>query len=346
MIDELLARNEVRDILIDYVGEDPDEPGTFNATGMYDYLAQMRMLAGSKARDENIAIVVAAGEILFGSQPPGTIGGDSTAALLRRALNDDSVKAVVLRVDSPGGSAFAAELIREEVVALREAGKPVVASMGSVAASGGYSIAMDADHVLASPTTITGSIGVFGMFPTYQRTLETVGISTDGVGSTPFAGELRPDREMSEETKQLFQLFVEDTYDDFITGVADSREMGKQQVDEVAQGKVWTGVDALGHGLVDQLGTFEDAVLVAADLAGLEDDEYGLKTIEQKMSPGQQLIVDIIGAGAKAGLDLSGWIRQPNGLEELAGSLAEKTKLMLRFNDPKGIYAHCFCEID
>jgi protease-4 len=184
------------------------------------------------------------------------------------------------------------------------------------------------------------------MFPTYQRTLETVGISTDGVGSTPFAGELRPDREMSEETKQLFQLFIEDTYDDFITGVADSREMDKREVDEVAQGKVWTGVDALGHGLVDQLGSFEDAVLVAADLAGFEDDEYGLKAIEQKMSPGQQLIVDIIGAGAKAGLDLSGWIRQPNGLEELAGSLAKKTELMLRFNDPKGIYAHCFCEID
>ena len=346
LIDELLARNEVRDILIDYVGEDPDEPDAFSATGMYDYLAQMRMLAGSKAKDENIGVVVAAGEILFGSQPPGTIGGDSTAALLRRALNDDSVKAVVLRIDSPGGSSFAAELIRDEVIALREAGKPVVASMGSVAASGGYSIAMNADHVVASPTTITGSIGVFGMFPTYQRTLQTVGVSTDGVGTTPFSGELRPDREMSEQTKELFQLFIEDTYDDFITGVADSREMDKQEVDEVAQGKVWTGVDALGHGLVDQLGSFEDAVLVAAELAGLEDDEYGLRTIEQKMSPGEQLIVDIIGAGAKAGLDLSGLIRTPNGLEELAGSLAEKTKLMLRFNDPKGIYSHCFCEIN
>lgn len=346
LIDELLARNEVREILIDYVGEDPDEPDAFSATGMYDYLAQMRMLAGSKAQEENIGVVIAAGEILFGSQPPGTIGGDSTAALLRRALNDDSVKAVVLRIDSPGGSSFAAELIRDEVIALRAAGKPVVASMGSVAASGGYSIAMNADHVVASPTTITGSIGVFGMFPTYQRTLQTVGISTDGVGTTPFSGELRPDREMSEETKELFQLFIEDTYDDFITGVADSREMDKQEVDEVAQGKVWTGVDALGHGLVDQLGSFEDAVLVAAELAGLEDVEYGLRAIEQKMSPGEQLIVDIIGAGATAGLDLSGLIRRPNGLQELAGSLAEKTKLMLRFNDPKGIYSHCFCEIN
>ena len=346
LIDQLLARNEVRDILIDYVGEDPDEPDTFNATGMYEYLAQMRMLAGSAAKDENVAVIVAAGEILFGSQPPGTIGGDSTAALLRRARNDDSVKAVVLRIDSPGGSAFAAELIRDEVVALREVGKPVVASMSSVAASGGYSIAMDADHVVASPSTITGSIGVFGMFPTYQRTLEIVGISTDGVGSTPYSGELRPDREMSEHTKELFQLLIEDTYDDFITGVAESREMGKEEVDEVAQGKVWTGVDALGHGLIDQLGGFEDAVLVAADLAELEDDEYGLKTIEQKMSAGEQLLVDIIGTGAKAGLDLSGWVRQPNGMEELAGSLVEKTKLMLRFNDPKGIYSHCFCEID
>jgi protease-4 len=346
LIDELLTRIEIRDVLIGYVGEDPDEPDTFNATGMYEYLAQMRMLAGSKARDENIAVVVAAGEIRFGSQPPGTIGGDSTAALLRRARNDDSVKAVVFRIDSPGGSAFAAELIRDEVVALRQSGKPVVASMGSVAASGGYSIAMDADHVVASPATITGSIGVFGMFPTYQRTLGTIGISTDGIGSTPFSGELRPDREMSEHAKELFQLLIEDTYDDFISGVADSRAMDKGAVDEVAQGKVWTGVDAMGHGLVDQLGGFEDALLVAADLAELEEGHYGLKNIEQKMSPGQQLLVDIIGAAAKTGLDLSGWVREPSALEELAGSIAEKTKSMLRFNDPKGIYSHCFCDID
>ena len=346
LIDELLTRTEVRNVLIDYVGEDSDEPDTFNATGMYEYLSQMRMLAGSRAKDENIAIVVAAGEIRFGSQPSGTIGGDSTAALLRRARNDDSVKAVVFRIDSPGGSAFAAEVIRDEIIALRESGKPVVASMGSVAASGGYSIAMNADHVVASPATITGSIGVIGMFPTYQRTLEAIGIRTDGVGSTPFSGELRPDREMSEHTKELFQLLIEDTYDDFISGVADSRAMDKDAVDEVAQGKVWTGVDALGHGLIDQLGGFEDAVLVAADLAELEEGHYGLKNIEQKMSPGQQLLVDIVGAAAKTGLDLSGLVRQPSALEELAGSIAAKTKSILRFNDPKGIYSHCFCDID
>jgi protease-4 len=346
LIDKLLTRTEVRDVLIDYVGEDPDEPDTFNATEMAEYLAQMRMLSGSKAKDENIAIVVAAGEIQFGSQPPGTIGGDSTAALLRRARNDDSIKAVVFRIDSPGGSVFAAEVIRDEVIALRESGKPVVASMGSVAASGGYSIAMNADHVVASPATITGSIGVIGMFPTYQRTLEAIGIKTDGVGSTPFSGELRPDREMSEHTKELFQLLIEDSYDDFISGVADSRAMDKEAVDAVAQGKVWIGIDALNHGLVDQLGSFEDAVLVAADLAELKEGEYGLKTIEQKMSPGQQLLVDIIGTAAKTGLDLSGWVHEPNALEELAGSIAEKTKSMLRFNDPKGIYSHCFCDIE
>ena len=346
LVDELLTRTEVRDVLIDYVGEDSDEPDTYSSTSMYEYLAQMRMLAGGKTKDENIAIVIAAGEIRFGSQPPGTIGGDSTAALLRQARNDDSVKAVVFRIDSPGGSVFAAEVIRDEIAALRESGKPVVASMGSVAASGGYSIAMDADHVVASPATITGSIGVFGMFPTYQRTLEAIGVATDGIGSTPFSGELRPDREMSEDTRELFQLLIEETYDDFISGVADSRAMDKDAVDEVAQGKVWTGVDALGHGLVDQLGGLEDAVLVAADLAGLEDDRYGLKAIEQKMSPGQQLLVDIISAAAKTGLDLSGWVRQPGALEELAGSIAEKTKSMLRFNDPKGIYSHCFCDID
>jgi len=171
----------------------------------------MRLLKGDKAEEENVAIIIASGVIRNGTQPPGTIGGDSIARLLRKARNDDSVKAVVLRVDSPGGSTFASEVIRNEVDEIKAAGKPIVVSMSSLAASGGYWISMTADRIYATPYTITGSIGVLGMFPTFQRSLDTLGITTDGVGTTLWAGEFRGDREMSEDAKALFQLLINKT---------------------------------------------------------------------------------------------------------------------------------------
>ena len=345
LVDELLTRTELRDLLIDRVGEDEENPDTFSGANMYDYLAQMRMLSGSKVKSENVAVIIAAGEILFGSQPPGIIGGDSAAALLRRARNDESVKAVVLRVDSPGGSSFASEIIMDEIKALRAAGKPVVASMGSIAASGGYAISMHADRVIASPSTITGSIGIFGMLPTYQRTLDAVGIATDGVGTTPWSGEFRPDREMSEHAKQLFQLVINDGYDDFISAVAETRQMDKEVVDAIAQGQVWTGMDALNNGLIDELGGLEDAIAAAADLAGLDEEEFGVKTIEQELSPTQQMIVDLLGSARTMGVDVSYWAGRRSVVDDIAHQIAEKTDTMLRFNDPKGVYSHCLCDI-
>ena len=346
LVDELLTRTEIRDLLIDHVGEDAEKPDAFSAAGMYDYLAQMRMMSNGKVKSENVAVIVAAGEILFGSQPPGTIGGDSTAALLRRARNDDSVKAVVLRVDSPGGSAFASEIIMDEIKALRSAGKSVVASMSSVAASGGYAISMVADNVIASPSTITGSIGIFGMFPTYQRTLGAIGIATDGVGSTPWSGEFRPDRAMSGPAKQLFQLVINDGYDDFISNVAASREMEKSDVDKIGQGQVWTGMDALNHGLIDELGGLEDAIESAASLANLESETYGIKNIEHELSPSEQLVVDLLGMTARAGMDWSHWAGRPSALEEVAETVTDKAGALLRFNDPQGVYSHCLCDVD
>src|SRR5690606_4661492 len=193
LVDELLTHEEVRDRVAEFAGSDPDNVDYYNAAELGDYLEHMRLVRGDLARKDNVAIVIASGEIMDGTQPPGTIGGDSTAEVLRRVRMDDSVRAVVLRVDSPGGSAFASEVIRNEVQALQEAGIPVVASMSSVAASGGYWISMAADQIYASPSTITGSIGIFGMFPTIQRSLNSLGIHTDGVGSSKWAGELRPD---------------------------------------------------------------------------------------------------------------------------------------------------------
>jgi protease-4 len=345
LVDDLLKRTEVRELLIDYVGADPDNPDTYQAAFMHNYLAQMRMLSGDKVRSKNVAVIVASGEILFGTQPPGTIGGDSTAELLRRARNDDSVEAVVMRVDSPGGSSFASEIILDEIRALQEAGKPVVASMGSVAASGGYVISMYADRVFASPSTITGSIGIFGMFPTYQRTLDAVGITTDGIGSTPWSGELRPDRAMSEQAKHLFQLAINDGYQDFIGSVADSRGMEVEAVDAIGQGQVWTGMDALNNGLIDELGGLDDAIAAAAELAEISDEDFGIKIIEQELSPTQQMLIDLIGTAASMGVDVSGWAGQSSVVDDIKDIVAEKTSTLLRFNDPKGIYSHCFCDI-
>jgi len=345
LVDDLLKRTEVRELLIEYVGPDPDNADTFKAASMFDYLAQMRVLSGDKVGSKNVAVIVAAGDIMFGTQPPGTIGGDSTAELLRRARNDDSVEAVVLRVDSPGGSAFASEIIVDEILALQEEGKPVVASMGSVAASGGYQISMYADRIFASPSTITGSIGIFGMFPTYQRTLEAIGISTDGIGSTPWSGELRPDRAMSEHAKRLFQLVIDDGYQDFIGSVADSRSMEIDAVDAIGQGQVWTGMDALNNGLIDELGGLDDAIAAAAEIAEISDEDFGIKSIDQELSATEQMVIDLLGAAVTMGIDVSGWTGQRSLVDDIKNSVAEKTSTLLRFNDPKGVYSHCFCDI-
>ncbi len=192
-------------------------------------------------RSTKIAVIVAAGEIVPGEQQPGTVGSDTLAGQLREARFDDDVKAVVLRIDSPGGSTFASEVIRREVDELKAAGKPVVASMSSLAASGGYYIAMDADRIVASPATLTGSIGIFAMFPTFQRTLERVGVHVDGVGTTALSGEFSPVRPMGEPTKDILQQSIEHEYRRFIGMVAKSRKQDVAAIAAIAQGRVWSG---------------------------------------------------------------------------------------------------------
>lgn len=343
-VDELLTHAEVGERIAEYAGSDPDDVEYFNAAPLRDYLAQMRTVRGEPPAQENVAIIVAAGEILDGMQPPGTIGGDSTADLLRQARMDETVKAVVLRVNSPGGSAFASEIILNEIVLLKEAGKPVVASMAAVAASGGYWISMAADRIYASPTTITGSIGIFGMFPTFQRSLEHLGISTDGVGSTKWAGELRFDRAMSDEARALFQVVIDDGYDDFVSRVAFYRDLQVPEVDKVAQGQVWTGAKALEFGLVDELGNLEQSVAAAAELAGLEADAYGRVYFEPQLTPTEEFLLQLLSAARWTGFDAEGLFdRTPSSIDRLADALAGALPPVLRFNDPNGVYAHCLC---
>ncbi|RLE17218.1 MAG: signal peptide peptidase SppA, partial [Acidobacteria bacterium] len=283
LIDTIATRDQVRDRLIELVGEDEDSHSYYRVS-VDDFLeAEGGDRTGEKAKGDLVGVVVARGMILGGSQPPGKIGGDSTSALIRQARQDDSVKAIVLRVDSGGGSAFASEIIRRECQLAKEQGKPVVISMGSVAASGGYWISMASDEIWAHPTTITGSIGIFGMFPTYQKPLaKYLGMRVDGVGTTSLSGAFRPDRELDPEIGKIIQSIINRGYHEFITLAAEARGVTPEDIDSIAQGRVWSGEDAHSLGLIDQLGGLDDAIASAAKLADL-GDEFSVKYIEKEL---------------------------------------------------------------
>ncbi|MDW6016521.1 signal peptide peptidase SppA [Vibrio plantisponsor] len=338
LVDELATRQQIRLELAKTFGSDGKD--SYNAVSYYDYA--QTVTPQMNATNDDIAIVVASGTIMDGSQPRGSIGGDSTAALLRQARNDNNVKAVVLRVDSPGGSAFASEVIRNEIDALKAAGKPVVVSMSSLAASGGYWISMSADKIVAQPTTLTGSIGIFSVITTFEKGLNKLGISTDGVGTTPFSG-IGITTGLNDGAQKALQMGIEHGYHRFISLVGESRGMSVEQVDQVAQGRVWTAQDAQKFGLVDKLGDFDDAVKLAAELAKLED--YNLFWVSDPLSPAQQILQDLFGQiKASLGLNVSSMV--PAAFQPAASQLINDANLLSSFNDPKGQYAFCLpCQV-
>jgi protease-4 len=343
LVDQVGDRESVRRRLIELVGED-EESGSYRAIGAAGYLTAVG--ARPQHGDGTVAIVVARGPIVSGVQPPGMVGGDSAARLIRRARQDDKVKALVLRVDSPGGSAFASELIRREVELTQEAGKPVIASMGSVAASGGYWISMSADEIWAYPTTITGSIGIFGMVPTFQKTLAKVGIHNDGVGTTWAAGTLRPERELPQQAADSLRLMIDQGYEEFITGVAAGRKMTREEVDGIGRGHVWSGADAAERGLVDHLGGLEDAIAAAARRAGLAE-EYRVRYLEDKPSFTDQLLADLLARGVSALRPAADSLTPPRPRAlELLDRLAAEVDTVTGLSDPRGLYAYCFCEVE
>ncbi|HAS6203701.1 TPA: signal peptide peptidase SppA [Vibrio vulnificus] len=338
LVDELATRQQLRTQLAEKFGASGDD--SYKAISYYDYRATMRDNFDANADD--IAIVVASGTIMDGQQPRGTVGGDTVAGLLRQARNDDKVKAVVLRVDSPGGSAFASEVIRNEVQALKDAGKPIVVSMSSLAASGGYWISMSADKIIAQPTTLTGSIGIFSVITTFEKGFNKLGIYTDGVGTSPFSGE-GISTGLSKGASQAFQMGIEHGYQRFISLVGDNRDLSLDAVDKVAQGRVWTGYDALQHGLVDQIGDFDDAVAEAAKMAQLEN--YNLYWVEEPLSPTEQFIQEFMKqVKISMGVDIQSIL--PSSLQPVAQQMEQHASLLQNFNDPKGYYAFCLnCEV-
>ncbi|MET0553079.1 MAG: signal peptide peptidase SppA [Vicinamibacteria bacterium] len=346
LVDQTGGRGDLEKRLIALSSEDEDTH-TYRRIGFRDYLkAGPRDRDGSAGRGEAVAVVVAKGSILDGSQPPGEIGGDSTAALIRKARLDEKVKAVVLRVDSGGGSSFASEVIREELARVRADKKPVVVSMGSVAASGGYWIATSSDEVWASPATITGSIGIFGMFPTFQKPLaKHLGMRVDGVGTTWLSGALRPDVEMKPELKEAFQTIIDRGYEDFLDRVAHARKMDRDAVDRIARGRVWSGEDAKQIGLVDQLGGLDQAVTAAAKRAQLKEG-YRVWYVEKEGDWSESLAATWLQVAADLAAPEPATPPAPGRVESWARGLQARAAAFARFNDPRGVYAACLCEVE
>src|SRR5216684_6797707 len=341
LVTALKSRRQMAEELKVLVGED-EESHSFNSIGMNQYLASVRSKHVLKSKsDSKVGIVVASGEILDGHQPPGTIGGDSTADLLRQARYDNSVKAVVLRVDSPGGSMFASEQILREVQTLRKAGKPVVVSMSSYAASGGYYISAAANQIFASPTTLTGSIGVFSVVPAFQHTLEKLGVKVDGIGTTPLAGDMRVERTLGPAAKQILQTSVEHAYAEFLTRVGEGRKKSVTEVDKIAQGRVWAGVDAQRIGLVDTLGGLKDASDAAAKLAEM-GSEYEAEYIESEMSLREELLMQLRSESLQVAR-MMGLVAPRSELDRALDPVLEQARSIARLNDPRGLYAYCWC---
>ncbi|MDM5089494.1 signal peptide peptidase SppA [Aeromonas bestiarum] len=334
LVDQLATRDEMTQAVIKEVGEDEDHG--WKGVGLKTYLAAIPEQYPQSGKDE-VGLIVASGAIMDGVQPAGTIGGDSLSDLLADARRDDKVKAVVLRVDSPGGSAFAAEQIRAELLALKQAGKPVVISMGSYAASGGYWISADADKIFASPTTLTGSIGVFGMFATIDKALSQYGVHTDGVGTTDYVG-VGLTRALPDHVGQAIQLSVEDTYQRFVGLVSKGRGLSPEEAEKAAEGRVWTGQDAKTLGLVDEFGNQEAAIKAAAELANLK--EWQVTPIEKEESTRDRFLRQLFDSSAQAlAPHLQSWL--PAGFSKALAEVNRSLDPLTRFNDPQGTYAFC-----
>ncbi len=284
LVDGLKTRDELRALMISRGAEDEEEK-TFRQVSFGDYLGRIKLTTEGDA----IGVVVAEGEIVDGAAPSGTVGGLSTSALIRKARENKDIKALILRVNSPGGSVFGSELVRRELELTRAAGKPVVVSMGDVAASGGYWISTASDEIIADPATITGSIGVFALLPQADQALEKVGVHAAGVSTTWLRHAGDPRVPIDPRFAQLLQSNIDHIYANFTGKVAAARKTTPDKIDAIAQGRVWTGVQAKERGLVDRLGFFGDAVKSAATLAKL-GDQPRLVYIERDPGPWARLV--------------------------------------------------------
>ena len=336
LVDKVLSRSQANEYLAGVVGATDDE-GRYEAVPFERYAARKRPMSLRGVEGDRVAVITARGDIMPGEQPPGTIGGDSLARLIKKTAEKSGVKAIVLRVTSGGGSVFASEVIRQQVLAARAGGIPVVVSMGAVAASGGYYIAAEADEIWATPSTVTGSIGVFAAVPTFEQLLDRAGVSTDGVGTTELAGALRVDRPLNPELADALTRSVEFIYREFLQLVAAGRDMTVEEVSALAEGRVWSAQDALDNGLIDKLGTLDDAIAAAAARAGLTD--YEVEFVALPRSPREMLLQQLT-KGA-LGLGLQGVAGMPATLPALLRPLGSAVAELAVLQDPRHLYLRC-----
>ncbi|MDR3415875.1 MAG: signal peptide peptidase SppA [Nevskia sp.] len=338
LVNHVETLTQFRKRMADKVGFDKDK-GTFR---QIDFASYLRAVTREQKPQPpaKIGLVVVQGEIVDGESDVDTAGGDTVSSLLDEARRDEDTKAVVLRVNSPGGSVFASEKIRRAVEALQDEGKPVVVSMSTLAASGGYWISMAADQIWAEPSTITGSIGIFGLIPTIDQPLGKLGIHTDGVGTTPLAGAFRADRPLSPEVKTIIQSTIERGYHEFIAGVSKGRNLPVEKVDSIARGRVWSGMAAKGLGLIDNLGGIEDAEAAAAKLADLKPDAYRIDELKPERDVLAQWLGRFLGGTHADWSFLAALLPQQSGLRQ---PVEDAARLFQHFNDPRGEYAYCFC---
>ena len=341
LIDIIASRTEIYDHLNDLI---PGSDGEFNSIDMDSYLTNTR-ISKEKISDNNnqIAVVVASGTIMDGQQPEGTIGGDTLAGIFGNLEDNKNIKAVVLRIDSGGGSAFASEIIRDSISSIQKKGMPIIVSMGSIAASGGYWIAAEADHVLAMSTSVTGSIGVWGVIPDLSNSLANLGIYYDGVTTSKTAFRAQIQQPLSQSSKEIIQASVDGTYSRFLNLVASGRNSTQEKIHKIAQGRVWTGNQALDNGLIDELGDLNDAVEVAAEIAGL--DNYQVTYPRKEMTPFETILTELIvkvqsvSRGNKAISSRESELTK--SFQFYANTLFQPLKMITSLNDPKGIYLYC-----
>ena len=331
LVDALASSAEVEKLLTKQFGWSKADKN-YRAVSYYDYSLKTPAETG-----DSIGVVFANGAIMDGEETPGNVGGDTTAAQIREARLDPKVKAIVLRVNSPGGSVSASEVIRSELAAAKAAGKPVVVSMGGMAASGGYWISTPASYIVANPSTLTGSIGIFGVINTVENSLDSIGIHTDGVSTSPLA-DISITKALPPEVQQMMQLSIENGYKRFITLVADARKTTPEQIDKIAQGHVWTGQDAKANGLVDSLGDFDDAVAKAAELAKLKQWHIEYYQDEPTFV---DMVMDSMSGSVRAMLPQAIQAMLPAPLASAASAVKAEGDKLAAFNDPQNRYAFC-----
>jgi protease-4 len=342
LVDGRMSRKQWRELMQQTVGSSDsssDSSSDYAQVTFRDYLQLTRPpLPVLNPGAEKIAVITAKGTIYDGEQPAGSIGSDSVVTLIKRAREDATVKALVLRIDSPGGSATAAEQIRYELELTQMQGKPVIISMGTYAASGGYWISATANRIFASPTTITGSIGTFLMFPSFEQSLAEIGVYSDGIGTTSLSGALNPLQPINPMLKRILELSINNTYRQFINLVARGRNMTPEAVDNIAQGRVWAGTTALELGLVDAIGNLDDAVTSAANLVGISN--YEILHLEKQLSPKERLMGELLRGGVSTLASLGG-SHLANSSLGLVVRLSDEFAAVTQMSQTPGIYLQC-----